>query len=277
MGTCKYCHKDAGWLSSKHLVCEEKNNQGRNEIKAIIRNSFDLKKDFFIHKAQIDNIIATSFIDHDALVVIYRELLDEAVTKFLNDGIIDKKEESSIARFIQFTEIPQNTLNTTHALDKVVQSRILQDILQGNPIKQVIAIVGEFPFMLAKNETLVWLYRNTILHEQKIKREYVGRSRGLNIRIAKGVYYRTGSFKGSPIETNYMQKVGVGCVCLTDKNMYFSSMERSLKVPYSKIISIESYSNGIGIQREGTNSKPIFLEGVSSWFCYNVISNLKNI
>lgn len=251
MGVCKYCHQDAGWFSSKHSLCEEKNHQGRNEIKAIIRKSFDSKEDFFLHKRQIDNIIVTSFIDQDTLAIIYRELLDEAVTRFLNDGIIDKQEEACIARFIQFTGMPQSTLNTTHALDNVVQSRIIQDILQGNPIKQVITVAGDFPFMLAKNETLIWLYRNVTLHEQKTKREYVGRSRGLNIRVAKGVYYRTGGFKGSPIETNYMQKIGVGSVCFTDKNLYFSSMEKSLKVPYEKIISIESYSNGIGIQKMG--------------------------
>lgn len=277
MGVCKYCQQDTGWFSSKHSLCEEKNHQGRNEIKAIIRKSFDSKEDFFLHKRQIDNIIVTSFIDQDTLAIIYRELLDEAVTRFLNDGIIDKQEEACIARFIQFTGMPQSALNTTHALDNVVQSRIIQDILQGNPIKQVITVAGNFPFMLAKNETLIWLYRNVTLHEQKTKREYVGRSRGLNIRVAKGVYYKTGGFKGSPIETNYMQKIGVGSVCFTDKNLYFSSMEKSLKVPYEKLISIESYSNAIGIQKDGTNSKPIFLEGVSSWFCYNVISNLKNI
>lgn len=275
MGVCKYCHKDAGWFNSKHSVCEEKNNHGKKEIKAIIRNSFDSKEDFFLHKRQIDNIIDTSFIAQDTLVIIYRELLDEAVTRFLNDGIIDKQEEACIARFIQFTGIPQSTLNTTHALDKVVQSRIIQDVLKGNPIKQIITVAGNFPFILAKNETLIWLYRNIILHEQKTKRDYVGRSRGLNIRVAKGVYYRIGGFKGSPIEKNYMQKIGIGNVCLTDKNLYFSSMEKSLKVPYEKIISIESYSNGIGIQKDGANSKPIFLEGISSWFAYNVIANYK--
>ena len=52
-------------------------------------------------------------------------------------------------------------------------------------------------------------------------------------------------------------------------------MEKSLKIPYNKIISIESYSNGIGIQKDGANSRPIFLEGVSSWFAYNVVANCK--
>lgn len=277
MGECIYCHKNAGWFSSKHLECEQKFNHGIGEIRVIVRNSFDLKEDFFVRKEQIDQIIRESYIDQDALVFIYRELLEDAVMFFLDDDIIDKKEEYCIARFIQFTGMSQNILNTTHALDKVIQSRIIQEILLGNIPKPAITIMGDFPFILSKNETLIWLFRNVTLHEQKMRREYVGRSRGFNLRIAKGGYYKTGSFKGTPIETNYMQRISIGNVCLTDRHLYYSSIEKSIKISYDKILSIESYSNGIGIRKEGVNSKPVFLEGVSSWFCYNVISNLRNV
>jgi hypothetical protein len=129
--------------------------------------------------------------------------------------------------------------------------------------------------MLGKDENLVWFFRNITIYEQKTKKEYVGRSQGLNIRICKGVYYRTGSFKGNPIETTYMHKMGIGNVCLTDKHIYISSPEKSFKIPYGKILNVDTYSNGIGLQKDSLNSKPIFLEGINSWFCYNVISNIK--
>ncbi len=275
MGECKYCHKDAGWFSNKHPDCEAKYNSGVSELKTIIRNSFEKREDFFLHKNETDRICANSFIEQSSLLPIYRELLEDAINNYLNDNVIDKKEEWSIARFIQFTGCSQSSLNTTHALDKVVQSRIIQEILQGNIPKPAITISGNFPFMLSKNEALIWMFRNITLHEQKVRKEYRGRSNGFNIRIAKGIYYRTGGFKGTPIETNYMQRISEGSVCLTDKNLYFSSMEKSLKIPYDKIISLESYSNGLGVQKEGSNSKPVFFEGLDSWFCHNVISNLK--
>ena len=108
-------------------------------------------------------------------------------------------------------------------------------------------------------------------------RQTVGRHSGFNIRVMKGVYYRTGGFKGTPVETTSMQKVGTGMACLTIRNIYFSSPEKSLKIPYDKIISVNSYSNGIDLQKDGTREKPIFLEGVDGWFCYNVIANLKTM
>ena len=115
--------------------------------------------------------------------------------------------------------------------------------------------------MLEKTETPIWLFRNVTLHEQKTIRQTVGRHRGFNIRVMKGVYYRTGGFKRTPVETTSMQKVGIGMV----------------KIPYDKIISVNSYSNGIDLQKDGAREKPFFLEGVDSWFCYNVIANLKTM
>jgi hypothetical protein len=50
----------------------------------------------------------------------------------------------------------------------------------------------------------------------------------------KGVYYRTGGFKGHPVETTIMQRIGMGSVCLTDKNLYFASPEKSLKIHIQK-------------------------------------------
>ena len=99
----------------------------------------------------------------------------------------------------------------------------------------------------------------------------------MSFRIMKGVYYRTGGFKGYPVETTIIQKMGTGSVCFTDKNIYFASPEKSIKIPYYKILSVDSYSNGIGIQKDGANDKPIFLEGVDSWFAYNVIANYKQV
>lgn len=275
MGECKYCHKDAGWFRTKHSACEEKHNLGINEIKTIIRNCFELKEDFYLKDNRIQHIIQESYIDKKSFDNILCSTFDEAIESYLNDGIIDSAEEQTIARFIQYSGLSQMSLNANKSLEKFLQAKVLRDIISGNTPTPQITITGDFPFLLSKSERLVWLFRNITLYQQKIKREYVGRSRGISVRIMKGVYYRTGGFKGHPIETTIMQRISCGSVCLTDKHIYFSSPEKSLKIPYSKILSIESYSNGIGLQKDGASDKPIFLEGINSWFTYNVVANYK--
>lgn len=276
MGKCKYCGGDAGFLRSKHDECERRFNQGLVEINQIVSGCFMAKNDFYLKDAEIKKITQENHIDDMSLKHELCKVFDNAIELYLNDGVIDSAEERTVARFIQYSGLSQDVLNNANqSLEKVVQSKVLQDILQGKTPTPRITISGDFPFLLSKTECLIWLFRNVTLHQQKIRREYVGRTRGMNIRIMKGVYYRTGGFRGHPIETSYMQRIGIGSVCLTDKNLYFASPEKSLKIPYAKILSIESFSNGISIQKDGANDKPIFLESINSWFTYNVIANLK--
>ena len=275
MGKCKYCGKDAGLFHSSHPQCEAAFEQGKNELSSILYDCFAHKTDFYLKDQDMKRITSQAYLNSDALRKLYVSVFDNAIEQYLDDGIIDQQEERVVARYMQYTGLNQETLNTNKSLEKVVQSKVLQDILQGNKPIPRITIKGDFPFMLSKSESIVWLFRNITLHQQKVKREYVGRTGGFSFKVMKGVYYRTGGFKGHPIETTVMQRIDTGNVCLTDKNLYFASPMKSLKIPYNKILSIESYLNGIGIQKDGTNDKPIFLEGLDSWFCYNVIANLK--
>lgn len=275
MGKCKYCGQSAGFFHSQHAECEQRHLSGIARIKSIVATCFRHKEDFYLHQNEIQGICQESFISDEVCRNIYCECFDAAIEDYLNDGIIDQAEDRSVARFMQFTGLSQDTLNANKSLEKVVQSKVLQELLNGQIPTPRITIAGNFPFLLSKNEHLLWLFRNVTLQMQKVRRETVGRTQGISVRVCKGVYYRTGGFRGHPVETTYMQRIGTGSVCLTDKNLYFHSPEKSLKIPFSKILALDPYSNGLGIQKDGTNDKPIFFENLNSWFCYNAISNLK--
>ena len=238
---------------------------------------FSNLQDFYCREQEINEIISSSYIDEATKEKIFVYVLDDVIEKYLEDNIINDAEKQSVARFIQFSQIPQAILNQHHSIEKMLQADVIQDILNGNKPSPKITIAGNFPFMLSRNETMIWLFRDIIFYEQKIKREYVGRSSGISVRVAKGIYYRTGGFRGHPVETTYMQRISVGSVCLTDKHIYFSSPEKSFRLSFDKIINIDTYSNGVGLQKDGANSKPIFLEGINSWFVYNVIMNLRHV
>ena len=275
MGECRFCHKDAGFFKKEHDDCRRRFEDACSSVSTIIRQCFSSKSDFYLRSAEIESFLNRGNVSGGDKEKLFISCLDDAVETYLQDNIIDDTEYKMITRFVQFSGLQQTVLNVHHSLDKVVQSQVLNEILKGGVPTQRFSVAGGLPFMLGKDESPVWVFRNITLHEQKTIRETIGRHRGFNIRVAKGVYYRTGGFKGTPVETTSMQKIGVGMVCLTTKNLYFSAPEKSLKIPYDKIISINTYSNGIDLQKDGTHEKPMFLEGVDAWFCYNVIVNLK--
>ncbi len=275
MGKCCFCGKDAGFFRSRHSECEQRHINGVARIKGILSDCFQRKEDFYLHQNEIRGISSECFISPDEMHAAYCEVFDAAIEQYLEDGIIDQEEERTVARYMQYTGLSQQALNANKSLEKVVQSKVLKDLLNGQVPAPRITIQGNFPFMLSKSEHLLWLFRDVTLMMQKVRRETVGRTRGVSVRICRGVYYRTGGFKGTPVETTYMQRIGTGTVCLTDKNLYFHCPEKSLKIPFTKILSLDPYSNGLGLQKDGTNDKPMFFENLNSWFCYNAISNLK--
>jgi hypothetical protein len=48
----------------------------------------------------------------------------------------------------------------------------------------------------------------------------------------------------------------------------------SFKIPFAKIVAIQSFSDGIQVQKDGIRSRPQVFKGVDEWFVSNVISLL---
>ena len=51
---------------------------------------------------------------------------------------------------------------------------------------------------------------------------------------------------------------------------------KSIKVPYSKIIGINPYSDGMEVQRDGNNVKRLVFQGFDCSFVLNVINVISN-
>jgi hypothetical protein len=55
---------------------------------------------------------------------------------------------------------------------------------------------------------------------------------------------------------------------------YFAGPKKSLRMPYSKLVSVEPYSDGVGLQKDGASAKPMTFTPLDGWFAYNLIKNL---
>jgi len=272
MGKCKYCSKNAGLFKSNHKECLEKYIIGRSEIifeteKAIMETS-----DFVALNSKVDSIGKNCHIYGNNIIDLMVKGFDNAVDKVLEDGILTLEEEDKISKFNKYFNMDE--INTNGSLDRIVKSSILRNIFDGIKLESRINITGTLPFVLEKDEIIIWVYTNTQFFEQKIKTHYQGGSQGISVKIAKGLYYRTSAFKGYPVKTTEMQFISNGITCITEKNIYFASPTKSFKMPYNKLITIDPYEDGIGLQKDGSTAKPIILKGIDGWFTYNVISNL---
>ena len=195
--------------------------------------------------------------------------IERRVDSYLEDGIIDTEEEDALNRLIDSTGISLEEISKSKAYEHYIQSLVLRDIQEGKTSNRV--AITSLPILLAKKEYPIWAYTNVKGYERKTGKEYVGGSRGVGVRLCKGVYYRTGASKGHSVDYQYTQPLGSGTLIITNKALYFVNQVSTVKVLIPKIVSIEPFSDGIGIVKDGARPRPIYFEGFDSWFMMNLL------
>lgn len=209
---------------------------------------------------------------------IQQQVFALASTNYLADGLLSDKEQATLEEYSTTFAIP---LNTTSALALPANSPVEkanQAIILKNMQKGVMPNFSSYPLpiLLGAKEKLIWQHQNISMYNEKIEREFVGRRSGFSVRVMKGVYYHIGGSKGHPVEHSSMVKEGLGTLFLTNKNIIFYSTTKSVRIPYSKIVAVVPYSDGIEIQKDGNAKRQIF-QGFDSWFLMNLLSIVNDI
>ena len=206
----------------------------------------------------------------------YLYVLNKAATNFLKDGFLTDDEQQKIDEYVNYLALPVNNLPAQYQnseISKLGQVSILKSVQRGViPRTNMVA-----PIILGKSETILWTYNGVSLYQEKITKEWVGRSSGMSFRVMKGVYYRTGGMKGHPVEHSSMEFQGSGSLYVTNKNLIFYSQMKSVKVPFNKIVGITPYSDGIEVHKDGANQKRMTMQGFDPWFLMNLLSIISNL
>lgn len=273
MGNCTYCGQPAGFMRGQHPACQAQHNDALRQIAELASTSFRAKALSASLQTQVQSMATTGKVAMDQTRITLSQVWSRAVEDYLQDGIIDAGEEQQLLAFQQLFGLTQQELDKNGSYTRVAQAAVLRDLTAGK-LPQRVAISGGLPVNLQKNESVVWAFRNVEMLEDRTRREYVGRNHGVSIRVMKGVYYRTGTFKGTPVEKTERVSVDTGMLIVTDKNLYFAGPSKSLRLPYGKIVAFHPYSNGVGVMQDGEKAKAkVFVTG-DGWFPYNLLTNL---
>lgn len=201
---------------------------------------------------------------------------ERAIHAALYDGVITEDEENSIIDFKSHFNISNADASENQFYLKFVKSLLLRDVLNG-VVPRRMTITNRVPFILQKNEKLIWLINDVDYYIDKERRHYVGGSQGMSIRIAKGIYYRVGAFKGQPVTTTEKVYMGKGILGFTVKHLYFYNYKTSFRIRYDKIVSLIPKHDGFIILKDDATAKhQSFIDG-DGWFSYNLITNLSQM
>ena len=273
MGQCIYCNESAGWFRKRHKACELLHKEATSDIATW---TFQTATEGGSLRELAAKILARGqegrVNDHARSTAIASGLA-HLMNHYLEDHALSVDEEANVERLVSELPVDRTVLEELGLIEQVVKASLVRSLQEGTVPEPKMKWKADLPFLFQKSEKLLWVYPKVEYLERGTRTEYRGRSQGVSIRIVKGVYYRTGAFRGNPVEVETLKSFGTGVLAITTKHLYFGSEQKSLKVPYGKLVSINTYSDAVQVQKDGVTSKPQIFKGIDGWFVANIVSN----
>jgi hypothetical protein len=174
---------------------------------------------------------------------------ENAIDAFLGDRVISAAEERELERFAQELGLTKADRSTVEAkLDRVLS---LSRALQG----RALPVNGDMN--LKSGEVCLFSASATLL-EERTRREYVGGSRGISIRIAKGLSYRVGASRGYSVPVSHVVEVCDGTFSITNRRCIFTGPRKTVTVPIENLISFTPFEDGIQLHHEKSKGLQVF-------------------
>jgi len=164
-----------------------------------------------------------------------------------SDGAITEEEERELQAIKEHLELSDDEIVATTV--ELSRFRLLREITQGNVPSVVVP-----GLVLQKQERAYWVEPASILEEKVVSRQFVGGSRGVSIRIMKGVSYRVGAYRGHVESRTGIVAVSTGDLVITSKRVIFRGDKKGFNTRLDKLLNVEMASDGITLT-DG-NSKP---------------------
>jgi hypothetical protein len=277
MGACIYCGASAGFLRKQHRDCRTRHDLAAEKIPTFFVKCLESRLPAARFKELVTDAARNNHIGNSELQSLVLEGISNLIDTVLADHAITASEEARIDELCKAFSVGGKDLIPSGAMHKLAKGIILRELENGRLPDSLPKIEGDLPLNLERDEVIIWVFNGVSYLTPRTRTKYVGGSHGMSFRIMKGVYYRVGAFKGEPVKTEYLSNEGHGDLVITNRNVYFVSPQKVLKLPPRKILSIQPYADGIAITRDAANAKPQIFILDDPWFATNAIARLNQI
>ena len=119
--------------------------------------------------------------------------------------------------------------------------------------------VVETPQLITKKNEVVHFEASAALMKEVAVREWRGGSQGVSFRIAKGVRYRVGATRGHIVTVGtQLQVADTGVLAITSQRIAYLGERKTLDMPFSKLMGMELYSDGVRLSLSNRQTAPLF-------------------
>ncbi|MGL5436629.1 MAG: NINE protein [Lachnospiraceae bacterium] len=135
-----------------------------------------------------------------------------------------------------------------------------------------LSIVQTSSILLSSNENCHYSGAATIAKDRSVVTGYSSGSRGVSIRICKGMSYRVGNSRGVPVRETVTEKTD-GTLYITNKRIVFVASKDGFDKKISNMTAIVPYKNAVDLQ---FTSQTLSLFTKDGTYIYQIISRIVN-
>lgn len=238
------------WLPDDYL-----DNKIKEEGEYIYRTKMQcVISDNVVEKSEADelNTLKKEFnLADDKVINIYTDESQKKFRDFVN-SLIDKRrmspnEEKELLKMVE----------NLHIDTKFIGSSDYNRIKLYWQLENATLPPIQSPINLQKNESLYYTTSISWYEERTrtVSTSYAGLTK--SFRVCKGVSFRVGSVAPSRHSEEYLKLIDAGNVYLTSKRIIFTGEHSNKSIPYTKILDITPYRDGLEIGKD-TGRKPFF-------------------
>ena len=175
------------------------------------------------------------------------KLQDEAFSNYaetvLADDHLTEEEEAVFFDVADALQIPQESLT------QVGQHRDIFVRLAVAKVNDGRLDAVESPRLIAKPGEVVYAETVAVLMKEVAIREFQGGGSGVSFRIAKGVRYHVGGFRGQSVVVGTELKAqDTGALSVTSNRVVFLGQQKTMEFLYAKLVGLEVFDDGIRLQ-----------------------------
>jgi len=132
--------------------------------------------------------------------------------------------------------------------------------------------------ILQKNEVAHVSLPAQLIEERVMSRNYQGGSRGVSLRVVKGVSFRVGQQKGQMVSESGLVPISDGYFVVTSKRLVFSGDRKTVTTKIDQLLDLHVFADGLNYSASN-RQKPVivrFSAPEEAELCALVISRLIN-
>jgi hypothetical protein len=271
MAICTYCGKSAGLFRTHHAECRAQFERAATTIPAFFEKLLQSALPPERFSDLLSEVAATFHIQPNEL----RSLSIAGVHAML---------ESVIARHLPTPDEQSRIVETITALGlslqdlpdietRLVKIDILRDLQDGKTPDHV-TVSGPLPFNLSQNETIIWIFNNSINYRQpKGQTPAAGRAAS-PVQANMPHYFSPANLGQQPASVKDLEVVGERDLVVTSQSLYVVLDERHGRIPLSTVTTFDTYSDGFRITRKSVPDRPLTFIVDDPWFAANLFIGL---